>query len=132
MKNILSLLILAFGISSAAYADEYNHGSHNDPYYYYATNSTMTIDCGSFSLATCINGASLENLAKNKCKTLIPNIDNGQYPPYGSSYYHSVTSLNVDVISAVDLNNGIGTNNFDVTLIYSCRALHHLGSISKF
>lgn len=127
-KTILTTGVLAMA-AFAVVAQEYNHGDHNDNSYTYATNSIETIDCGSSSLATCINPANIESWAKTRCEQ-IKNI--GGAIPWGVPYWHSAQSYAVRPVSAQDGNNGVGSFDYTIDVIYSCSALYHPASVSKF
>ncbi len=126
MLNKKSLLALAMFATTAmpAIGAEYNHVNHNDPQYNYATGTIETIDCGSASLATCINQANIEAYAKGRCEAM-KNV--GGPIAYGDPYWHSVQAYSVRPVSAVDGNNGVGTYDYSVDVIYSCSGLLHPG-----
>lgn len=122
-KKILAVAALATFSMNAA-ADIYNHGNHNDPSYQYSLGTINTIDCGNSSLASCINQANLEAFAKGRCES-IKNV--GGITAYGDPYWHSVQSFGVRPVSAVDGNNGTGTFDYSVDVIFSCSGLLHPG-----
>jgi hypothetical protein len=122
-KSILALAIL--GVTSlSAIAQEYNHGNHSDNQYTYAIGTIQTIDCGSASLASCINQGNIEAFAKSRCKA-IKNV--GGMTRYGDPYWHTVQQHAVRPVSAIDGNNGTGANDYTIEIIYSCNGLMHPG-----
>ena len=78
-RTFLAASVLAT-TAMAVQADEFNHGNHNDQQYTYSIGTIETVDCGSASLATCINAVNIEAYAKGRCEA-IKNI--GGLPPYG-------------------------------------------------
>lgn len=123
-KSILAIAACAL-TAATAIAQEYNHGNHNDPQYTYNEGTIETIDCGSSSLATCINQGNIEAYAKGRCEA-IKNV--GGPIGYGDPYWHSVQSYAVRPVAAVDLNNGVGSFDYNVDVIFSCSGLLHPGS----
>jgi hypothetical protein len=126
--NIIKKTVLgmaALGLTSfASVADIYNHGNHNDPHYTYSEGTISTIDCGSSSLATCINQGNIEAFAKGRCEA-IKNV--GGLPQWGAPYWHTIQQYAVRPVSAIDGNNGTGANDYTVDVIFSCGGLLHPG-----
>ncbi len=119
-----SLLLM----SSQALAQPYNHGNHNDPQILFGTSSIDTLNCGSSSLSACISAVNLENISKQWCRNMVVDVTDGPLP-YGQSYYHTVQSYALHIISATD--NGSLTNNYSIDLLYSCSGLNHPGIVER-
>lgn len=131
MKKLAVLLIGTLGMIGAASAVPYNHGNHNDPVHE-VENNTATIDCGNLSFYSCTSASSIHQFAEQRCDSIIPNIDSGHTVPiYGSSYYHSVSQYGTRIVSVIDQNGGVGPNNYDVNILFSCRGFRHPGKLQK-